>query len=99
MGNFATSWLRTAVPAVWGSVVAAGVAHGLVPDELVAQAEGFGPVLAAVTIALYYAAARWVESREWSPPWLNRILLGSGKPPAYEPDPPVRLAHEPYPYT
>ena len=96
MGNFATSWLRTTVPAVWGSVVAAGVSYGLVPDDLVVQAEGFGAVLVAVSIALYYAGARWVEGQDWSPDWLASLLLGSKNAPQYAHDdnPPVRLTHE-----
>lgn len=84
MSDFVTSWLRTAVPALWGSVIAWAVGANLLPAELVEQAEGFAVVLVAVVVALYYAAARWVEAQPWAPGWVSRLLLGSKEPPTYQ---------------
>lgn len=85
LGDYLTSLLRTAVPTAWGSLIFWLVSNNLLPDTMAAQAESFGVVAAAVTIGVYYALARWLETQPWFPVWLSTLLLGSGRPPAYQP--------------
>lgn len=103
LSDRAVSYLRTAVPVVWGSLV------GLVLGWLAPHLPGdLGQLLAdflggeaaltfvvALAIAGWYAAWRRVEKR--IPDWLTRIVLGSAAAPSYAPpldgDQRVALAH------
>ena len=77
MTDFVLSLIRTVVPIVVGSVVGWLGARGIEvePEAAAALTAGIGGLAGA----MYYAAARWLESK-W--PMLG-CLLGSAKPPAY----------------
>lgn len=83
--------LRTAVPALWGTVVAWLLARlvGVLPPDVadpLAAALGSDVVVAlvvAVVIAAWYALWRWAEPHV--PAWLVRVVLGSARTPAYAP--------------
>ncbi|WP_205601444.1 hypothetical protein [Cellulomonas iranensis] len=83
--------LRTAVPALWGTVVAWLLARlvGVLPPDVadpLAAALGSDVVVAlvvAVFIAAWYAVWRWAEPHV--PAWLVRVVLGSARTPAYAP--------------
>jgi hypothetical protein len=89
LGDYGASLLRTAVPAAWGTVVAALVAWlaprvpGNVGDALTTllQSEVVLGLLVTVAIAVWYALARWLEPR--LPDWLTRLVLGSAAAPTY----------------
>jgi hypothetical protein len=79
--------LRTAVPALWGTVVAWLLARlvGVLPPDLadpLAAALG-SDVVVALVIAAWYALWRWAEPHV--PAWLVRVVLGSARTPAYAP--------------
>jgi hypothetical protein len=83
------SLLRTAVPSLWGSLVAwAAVAlTGYLPEPVQAavidalSSEYTIAVVMAAAITGWYAAWRWMEPR--LPAWLVRIALGSAQTPTY----------------
>lgn len=83
--------LRTAVPALWGTLTAwllaqvAGVLPPALADPL-ATALGSDVVVAVVVaavIATWYAVWRWAEPHV--PAWLVRVVLGSARTPTYAP--------------
>lgn len=89
LGDRGASILRTAVPSLWGAVVAAvlGWALPLLPGEV---GQAFADVLSSdvvlsmfvvIAIAAWYAIARWLERR--LPDWLTRVVLGSAAAPSY----------------
>jgi len=91
LSDRAVSYLRTAVPVLWGSLV--GLVLGWVAPHLPGD---LGQLLAdflggeaaltfvvALAIAGWYALWRRVEKR--IPDWLTRIVLGSAAAPSYSP--------------
>lgn len=83
MTDYLTSLIRTAIPAAWGALVAWAVSTGVLPPELVEQAEGFAVVLTALAVIGWYALVRALETAPWFPRWAARLLLGSARPPVY----------------
>lgn len=81
MSDYVVSLLRTVVPVVWGSILAAFLARVPVPADVEEVLVDFGAVLVVVLIAAWYALARWLEPR--LPDWLRVVLLGSANAPAY----------------
>lgn len=85
----AVSWLRTVVPVLWGSVVAAilrATTPHLPGDLGTALADWLGSettlaLVTAAAIAAWYALWRWAEPR--IPDWLTRLVLGSAQTPTY----------------
>lgn len=83
--------LRTAVPALWGTLTAWALAQvaGVLPPALadpLATALGSDVVVAVVVaavIAAWYAVWRWAEPHV--PAWLVRVVLGSARTPSYAP--------------
>lgn len=92
-GDRVTAWLRTTVPALWGSLVAWLLGVVVLPDA-VAEALTSEAVVAAVlalAIGAWYALWRWLEPR--LPAWVVRLVLGSARSPRYvEHDPPLTAA-------
>jgi hypothetical protein len=80
-----TAWLRTWVPGVWGSLIGVLVAHGLLPAELVDQANALSAVVIVIAAGLGVAAYKYVVglAEPYLPTWLARILLGSALTPTY----------------
>ncbi|WP_210725775.1 hypothetical protein [Arthrobacter silvisoli] len=80
-----TSFLRTIVPALWGSFV--GWLLGLLPileplrPQLIEYSTPLTAIVGAVIIAAWYALWRWLEPL--LPVWLVRAVLGSAKAPVY----------------
>jgi hypothetical protein len=91
LSDRAVSWLRTAVPVAWGTVMAAilRTLSPYLPGDLgTALATWLGSettiaLVTAAAIAGWYALWRWVEPR--IPDWLTRLVLGSARPPSYAP--------------
>lgn len=85
----AVSWLRTVVPVLWGSAVAAilrATTPHLPGDLGAALADWLGAettlaLVTAAAIAAWYALWRWAEPR--IPDWLTRVVLGSALAPTY----------------
>lgn len=78
MNNFAVSLIRTIVPIVVGSLVGYLVSLGIeLPDG---ASESLIMSIQALTIALYYMGARWLEHR-WP---AFGYLLGTKAEPTYE---------------
>lgn len=81
MSDKVVSLIRTAVPVVWGSVIAWLLTVAPLDPEVTAVLRGFDEALVAVVIAAFYAAARWAEPH--LPDWLTVVLLGSAREPRY----------------
>ena len=79
MTDFATSLIRTIVPAVVGSLIGWLITLGITLPEHAADSLTAGIV--ALSIALYYGAARWLEIR-WP---AFGYLLGTRAEPTYTP--------------
>jgi hypothetical protein len=85
VSDYAVSVIRTVVPLLWGMLIAyvvtlvPSVAHVIDPASVV----GYGPALAAVLAAAWYALMRKIEPH--LPAWLTVIVLGSNKAPTYVP--------------
>ncbi|GEA79925.1 hypothetical protein [Cellulomonas uda] len=89
LSELAVATLRTAVPALWGTLVAAllAVLAGHLPDDVTDALAGvlasdvvLGLVVTLV-IALWYWLWRRVEQH--LPLWLVRLVLGSARTPVY----------------
>lgn len=91
LSDRAVALLRTAVPALWGTVTAAllGWLATYLPTELhEALADALAaPVVSAVVVAAAIAAWYWVWRRlePHIPDWLTRVVLGSARTPIYAP--------------
>jgi hypothetical protein len=83
LSAYLTSVARTVIPSAWGALISWAVFAGFLSPELQAQAEGFATVLVGVTIALYYALVRFLETQAWWPAWLSIALLGASTVPVY----------------
>jgi len=91
LSDRAVATLRTAVPALWGTLVTVllGALAGHLPDDVhtaLAGVLGSDVVLAAivaVVIAAWYAGWRRLEPHV--PLWLVRLVLGSARTPSYAP--------------
>lgn len=83
MSDWIRSVVRTVLPGAWSVLVLWLVSLGvpqswadwLASDQVVTQ------VVQIVSLAVVYAAARWVEPH--LPDWATRLLLGSARPPTY----------------
>lgn len=84
------SWIRTTLPAAWGTVAAWLVSTELIAPDAAADVQA-GAVAATtpVAIGLLYAGVRWVEPK--LPRWARRLVLGSDTPPTYRPPAEVKL--------
>ena len=79
MTDFATSLIRTIVPTVVGSLIGWLITLGItLPDH---AADSLTAGIVALSIALYYGAARWLEIR-WP---AFGYLLGTRAEPTYTP--------------
>ena len=86
--GYLVSWIRTAVPSVWGAVIGFVISLGVLPTDLVGSARDIGTaVLVPICISAFYAVARWLETRKWMPRKLIVALLGSANAPRYQPAP------------
>jgi hypothetical protein len=100
LSDRAVSWLRTTVPVLWGTVVAAilRTATPHLPGDLgTALADWLGSettlaLVTAAAIAAWYALWRWVEPR--IPDWLTRLVLGSAQTPVYVRDAEIGVLEE-----
>ena len=82
--GYLVSWIRTAVPSLWGAVIGFAISLGVLPSDLVGSARGIGTaVLVPICISAFYALARWLETRKWVPRKLIVALLGSASAPRY----------------
>ncbi|WP_029289146.1 hypothetical protein [Cellulomonas sp. HZM] len=89
LSDRAVSILRTAVPALWGSLVAAVLAalaphlpatvYDALADAL--SSDVTRALVVAVVIAAWYALWRRLEPH--TPDWLTRLVLGSARTPGY----------------
>lgn len=97
MGNILTSFIRTLVPTLVGAVVAFLVARGLIDAATAPEtAAQITSVVTPIAIGLYYAVARWLESKvDGRFGW----LLGLAKAPGYSAAqaPPARPSPGPNP--
>lgn len=82
MSDKVVSYLRTAVPILWGSILGwlltqfPGIPEGL-SNWLHSQVE----VVVALSIFVWYAVWRWLEPR--LPDGLTKLFLGSAQTPVY----------------
>lgn len=91
LSDRAVSYLRTAVPIVWGTLVTylLGWVAPHLPGELgpllvdALGGEAAVTLVVAVAIAGWYGAWRFLEPR--IPAWLVRVVLGSSSTPVYAP--------------
>jgi hypothetical protein len=85
MPQFLLSFVRTAVPAAWGAVVAWLLGQGWITPEMAEEIGGWSVGITAALVlastAAWYAVARWLEPH--LPAWLTRIVLGANTPPTY----------------
>lgn len=94
LGDRGASFLRTAIPSLWGTVVASVLAWALplLPGDVgealstLLASDVVVALLVTASIAIWYALARWIEPR--IPDWLTRLVLGSAAAPMY-----VKVAH------
>lgn len=89
MSDWLRSLLRTVLPGAWSVLVLWLASIGL-PDSFtswLASDQVVTQVVQIVSLAVVYAAARWVEPH--LPEWATRVLLGSARPPTYKPHPTV----------
>lgn len=85
ISDIVVSIIRTVVPVAWGSALT-WVATQLpfLADALnAAGATGLGAVLVATLTTLWYSLMRSVE--RYLPAWLTVLVLGSNRPPIYDP--------------
>lgn len=83
MSDKIVSLIRTAVPVLWGSVIAWLLTLAPLDPAVTEVLRSFDEALVAVVIAGFYAAARWAEPH--LPDWLTVVLLGSAREPEYQP--------------
>jgi len=81
LSNRSVSLLRTAVPTLWGALIAWALTRLHLPSSVAVFLQAQTGAVTAVAIMAWYAAWRWVEHR--LPPWLTRVVLGSNKTPDY----------------
>lgn len=89
LGDRGASILRTAVPSLWGTIVAAILSWALplLPGDVgqaladVLSSDVVVSLLVVASIAAWYVIARWIEPR--LPAWLTRVILGSAAAPTY----------------
>lgn len=83
--GYLVSWVRTAVPSLWGAVIGFAISLGVIPSDLVGTARDVGTaVIVPICISGFYALARWLETRKWAPRKLVVALLGSASAPRYQ---------------
>lgn len=87
MSDAVVSWIRTAVPAVWGAAITWLLsALDWLPGVLeFLQLDPTSPAVVAAVVAVAVAAwhALWRKIEPHVPDWLSRIALGSSKQPTY----------------
>jgi len=84
MSDRVIAWLRTVVPAAWGSLIVWLVAQAPdLPEYVVAWLESEATVvlITSAAIGLWYIVWRQVEGK--IPDWLIRLALGSSQAPSY----------------
>lgn len=94
MSDKVTAWLRTVVPAAWGSLILWAVAQIPAIPETVQTwltSDATVGVVVALSIGAWYWLWRKVENQ--IPDWLVTIALGSAKSPSYTP---TTALYEPY---
>lgn len=74
------SWLRTAVPTVWGFGITFLAAKLPALAGLIDNAAVYAVVEGGVTLA-WYGLFRWIEQH--LPAWLTRFVLGANTAPVY----------------
>lgn len=87
MSDKVTAYLRTAVPALWGSLVTWLLATWVLPQEVVdlLTSDVLVAAVTALVVLAWYALWRWAEPH--LPAWFTRLVLGSARTPTYvEPD-------------
>ncbi|HEY4459254.1 MAG TPA: hypothetical protein VGN81_33385 [Pseudonocardiaceae bacterium] len=95
VAGYLVSWIRTAVPSLWGAVIGFAISLGVLPSDLVGSARDVGTaVLVPICISAFYALARWLETRKWMPRKLIVALLGSASAPRYQPSEPASATAE-----
>ena len=95
VAGYLVSWIRTAVPSLWGAVIGFVISLGVLPSDLVGSARDVGTaVLVPICISAFYAVARWLETRNWMPRKLIVALLGSANAPRYQPGQPASASTE-----
>lgn len=85
MSDKVTAYLRTVVPAAWGSLVVWLVAQmPALPEPVIEwlNSEATIAVVTALAILGWYWLWRRVEGK--IPDWLIRVVLGSAKSPTYD---------------
>lgn len=75
--------LRTVVPVLWGSLLAAILVHLPLPAEVAAYLVSLSELVTIAAIAGWYAIVRWLEPR--LPRWARALLIGAPAEPSYEP--------------
>jgi hypothetical protein len=80
--DYATSVIRTVVPALWGTALAWLVSVGLL-DQAAADGPGaaVGGFLVTICVAGFYMLARAIEPK--LPQWIAALLMGSPAAPKY----------------
>lgn len=84
LSDYASSVIRTIVPAVWGTALAWLVSVGVL-DQAAADGPGVavGGFLVTICIGGFYIVARWLETQKWFPRWVSGILFGTSTAPRY----------------
>ncbi|MCZ2261597.1 hypothetical protein [Isoptericola sp. QY 916] len=85
MNEKVTAWLRTAVPALWGTLLAWALAQWALPAPLteLLSSDVLVSALVALAVGAWYALWRWLEPR--LPAFVVRLVLGSARTPTYAP--------------
>ena len=84
MNDRVVSWIRTAIPGLWATLISYLATRFAFPDEVVDWLGGPATVAVVVwlVLALWYALWRWLEPR--MPDLLTRLVLGSARAPRYD---------------
>jgi hypothetical protein len=95
VAGYLVSWIRTAVPSLWGAVIGFVISLGVIPSDMVGTTRDIGTaVLVPICISGFYALARWLETRKWMPRKLVVALLGSANAPSYQAPEPAAASTE-----
>lgn len=90
LSDRAVSYLRTVVPILWGSIIAALIqAAEWLPVAVVdwLSSEATVGLVTTAAIAAWYVVWRWAEPR--LPDWLTSIVLGYALAPTYDARTPI----------
>lgn len=81
LSDWVVSVLRTAVPSVWGALIAWVLTAVPLPHTAGVFLTSKSDVVAALAIVAWYAAWRRIEPH--LPVWVTRLVLGSAHAPSY----------------